>query len=81
MGNVKEINRIEALRLSCSRGELMPAWCCPKAFCPDEGALSIPDIGVKTALLCTSQTNNGKKDSFSQKTFCMSEKIHFLSVL
>lgn len=36
MGNVKEVNRIEALRLSCSHGELMLAWCCPKKFCLDE---------------------------------------------
>ena len=56
MGNVKEINRIEALRLSCSHEELMPAWCCPKKFSPDVmlSALNILDISENGIVLHSS---------------------------
>ena len=59
--NVKEINRIEALRLSCIHGELTLVCCCPQKLCLDEEALGILDIGMRAAVSCTHHGDNGKK--------------------
>lgn len=61
--NVKEINSIEALRLSCIHGELTLTLvcCCPQKFCPDEEALGILDIGMRAAVSCTYHGDNGIK--------------------
>lgn len=67
MDNVKEINRIEDLRLSCTHGELTQVCCCPQKFVLMRKH-SILDIGTRAALFCTCHSNNGKKkDSFSCK--------------
>lgn len=63
MDNVKEINRIEALRLGCTHGELTLTLgcCCPQKFCLDEEALSVLDIDMRAAVSCTHHGDNGKK--------------------
>lgn len=66
MDNVKEINRIEALRLSCIHGELTLTivCCCPQKFYLDEGALGILDTSMRAAVSCTHHGDNGKKIHF-----------------